>query len=107
MSLRGIYDGGGVRKQNGHYQSSNIGRGPINPDGTLLETHIIYEIFEGEEQFLEPYIFNHDEDDPNKQITLDAGERIRYRFKCVHNASIKGEKMKLYLIVSGYLSWVT
>lgn len=88
MSLRGIYDGGGLRKQNGHYQSSTK-RGPINPDGTLLETHIIYEIFEGEEQFLEPYIFNHDEDDPNKQITLDAGERIRYRFKCVHNETYR------------------
>lgn len=31
MSLRGIYDRGGVRKQNGHYQSSNIGGGDNDP----------------------------------------------------------------------------
>ena len=81
MSLRGIYDGGGVRKQNGHYQSSNIGRGPINPDGTLLETHIIYEIDpEGEETFLEPDIFTNP-----RQITIASGGRVKYTFKCVHN----------------------
>lgn len=35
MSLRGIFDGGGVRKQNGHWQSSNLITGPI--DDTVWE----------------------------------------------------------------------
>lgn len=39
MSLRGIYDRGGVRKQNGHYQSSNIGGGGDNDPFTKTGTY--------------------------------------------------------------------
>ena len=81
MSLRGIYDGGGVRKQNGHYQSSIRRGGGEDPQLGGPGWHLIYEFDQGDDMWYEPMIFC-DDNGNNIQVPFTGGEAKKYIVKC-------------------------
>lgn len=97
MSLRGIYDGGGVRKQNGHYQSSSLRITPSG-DGRLIERHLVYEYNEGDTYYY-PYLFLQGED--FKHIDVPTGQSVRYRFRFKHDGSY--QYSNVIDILGGYM----
>lgn len=90
--LRGIFDGGGVRKQNGHWQSSNMVIGPI--DDTVWEIR-------GSDEATDYYMAQVEGSIDYDKLTYISGNVRQSLLSAVMSADlVAGRKYKLSLSLS-------